>query len=149
VQARRITVFGRAWRWAKRNPAIASLLAVIVFVFALGATVSGFYAKQASDRERKAKENEELANRDADLAGILIRLLYSVSILDGSHTIENAVLLVCNIGGILISFPVAAWVVASILHTNFKRACQVLIVNYLMILGLIGLVLGGFYIIFR
>jgi hypothetical protein len=80
-------------------------------------------------------------------AGILIRLLFSVSFFGGRRMVEGEVLLVGTIGGILISFPVAAWVLAGILRTNFKRACQVLIVNYLTIVGLIGLVLGGIYII--
>ncbi len=65
VKARRITVFGRAWRWAKRNPAVASLLTAVLVVFASGAGVSAYFAQQATEREKEAKGNEYQANVNA------------------------------------------------------------------------------------
>jgi WD40 repeat protein len=68
VRARRITVFGKAWRWAKRNPAVAALLTAVLLVFAAGAGVSAYFAAEAHERERDAKNNEQKAN---ELAGQL------------------------------------------------------------------------------
>ena len=58
VKARRISPVGKAWHWAKRNPAVASLLAAVLLVFASGASVSAYYAKQAENREHDAKRKE-------------------------------------------------------------------------------------------
>ena len=61
VRARRIGPVGKAWRWSKRNPAVAALLAAVLLVFALGAGASAYYAKQAEKREGDAKANERRA----------------------------------------------------------------------------------------
>ncbi|HUR55251.1 MAG TPA: protein kinase, partial [Gemmataceae bacterium] len=58
VKARRIGPLGTAWRWSKRNPAVASLLAAVLLVFAAGAGASTYYATQAEQREAEAKRNE-------------------------------------------------------------------------------------------
>jgi hypothetical protein len=56
VRARRITAFGRAWRWAKRNPAVASLLTAVLVVFAAGAAASAYYWRQAEEHLRLMDE---------------------------------------------------------------------------------------------
>jgi serine/threonine protein kinase/WD40 repeat protein len=71
VKARRVSVVGKAWRWAKRNPAVATLLAAVLLVFAGGAGLSAYYAGQAAHRERDALANEALANQRADEAKTL------------------------------------------------------------------------------
>ncbi len=70
IQARRITLVGRAWRWCRRNPAVAALLLGI-----LGVTVIGFIAvlvqwrssfqseEQARFAEQKAKLNAANARK--------------------------------------------------------------------------------------
>lgn len=61
VTARRIGPVGRGWRWAKRNPAVASLLAAVLVVFAAGAGVSAYYAGRAAEKAAEAKFNEGVA----------------------------------------------------------------------------------------
>jgi serine/threonine protein kinase/WD40 repeat protein len=68
VRARRITVFGKAWRWARRNPAVASLLTAVLLVFAAGAGVSAYFAAQADEREKEARANEKRATDSATTA---------------------------------------------------------------------------------
>lgn len=68
VKARRISVVGKAWRWSKRNPAVASLLAAVFLVFALGASVSAYFARQARDSEREARGNEVVAKWNEKVA---------------------------------------------------------------------------------
>jgi WD40 repeat protein/serine/threonine protein kinase len=62
IEARRISLRERGWRWCRRNPAIASLAAVLV-VLLVGATVASMVA--AAQFERTAA-NERVARRQAD-----------------------------------------------------------------------------------
>jgi serine/threonine protein kinase len=79
VLARRAGSAEQAWRWCRRNPAVAGLLAAVLVVFATGAGVSAYFALEegkrakeasanldlATDREKDAKREEERANREA------------------------------------------------------------------------------------
>jgi formylglycine-generating enzyme required for sulfatase activity len=53
IHSRRINVFDRTWRWAKRNRAVASLLAAVVLTLALGATISTAFLVRALREERQ------------------------------------------------------------------------------------------------
>jgi len=57
IQARPISVPGRVWRWARRNPLIAALAttAVVLLVVALGATTAGYII--ASTAQQRSEES--------------------------------------------------------------------------------------------
>ena len=62
IAARPIGPAGRAWRWARRNPAVAALLATVLLVLVGGASVASVFAVLADQRARA----EEKAHTDAD-----------------------------------------------------------------------------------
>jgi WD40 repeat protein len=55
IRARRTGGVQRAWRWCRRNSALATLTALVVVLLVSGATVASFFALRAS---RKAEEAE-------------------------------------------------------------------------------------------
>src|SRR5262249_6714461 len=56
IKARPVGWLERSWRWCKRNPAVASLLAMVLLVFATGATVSTVLALEAIEARGEAEE---------------------------------------------------------------------------------------------
>lgn len=52
VHARRIGAWGKTWRWAKREPQVAGLLATIVAVTLLGLLISLFFNNKANQHAR-------------------------------------------------------------------------------------------------
>jgi serine/threonine protein kinase len=56
VQARPVGRLERGWRWCKRNPAVASLLAAFVSALLLGSGFSTWFALEARQRERDTKD---------------------------------------------------------------------------------------------
>jgi WD40 repeat protein len=72
VRARPLGAFGRAWRWARRNPGIATLATIISLLLtalAIGGTLSAW--RIASDRDRLAelKDKEHKARLEAEAEG--------------------------------------------------------------------------------
>jgi len=66
IQARRVSLPERGYRWSRRNP-LAALLALSVLLTLLGgAGAASYYAKQASDRAAQAQHNEALALQTAE-----------------------------------------------------------------------------------
>jgi serine/threonine protein kinase len=63
ISARRPGPVERLVRWTRRNPAVASLLATVVAVSAIGAIVSSSFAVNASWQASQAQENERAAVR--------------------------------------------------------------------------------------
>lgn len=61
IRARPIGVIGRAWRWCRRHPAVATLLVLIAAVLLAGTTISTYFAIQAS---RRAKEAQDIAAKE-------------------------------------------------------------------------------------
>jgi serine/threonine protein kinase len=57
IRARRASSAEQAWRWCRRNPAVAGLIAAVLLVFAAGAGVAGYFAVQAERREKEANDN--------------------------------------------------------------------------------------------
>jgi WD40 repeat protein len=66
IKARRIGVFGRLARWARRNPAIAGLLAAVFLVKLAGITVSTYFAVEAREQAREADAARVAADREAE-----------------------------------------------------------------------------------
>ena len=56
ILARRTGPVERAWRWCRRNPAVASLWAALVGVLLAGTAIASYYAVRAREGERQALE---------------------------------------------------------------------------------------------
>src|SRR5205814_2391766 len=54
IQARPIGPLGRSWRWARRNPAIAALLAVLFLVLSGGLVVTSALLVRAEREHKRA-----------------------------------------------------------------------------------------------
>jgi serine/threonine-protein kinase len=75
IQARRTSVVERAWRWCRRNPAVAGLLATVGFVFlaavtslALGLVLLNEEQRRTEQRRREAVAERERADANARAA---------------------------------------------------------------------------------
>ncbi len=73
VVARPVGKVSQAWRWCRRNKAVASLLATVLVVFATGAGVAGYFAveegkraNEAGENARRAIDSEKEANDERD-----------------------------------------------------------------------------------
>jgi serine/threonine protein kinase len=61
IRARRLSPIERAWRWCKRSPVVAALLAAVALVLLLGTTVSSSLAVKAiAERNRADKAADDL-----------------------------------------------------------------------------------------
>jgi serine/threonine protein kinase/WD40 repeat protein/Flp pilus assembly protein TadD len=74
IQARRSSLMERSWRWCQRNPVVASLAAMLLFVVTVGSTVSSVWLRnernvalgnlqRALDAERDTQGANERATR--------------------------------------------------------------------------------------
>jgi WD40 repeat protein/serine/threonine protein kinase len=71
IKARRVSQTERLWRWCRRNPAVASLTALVALLLVSSAVGAGLWAVSAdnsAEREMAAAERERDAARQADLA---------------------------------------------------------------------------------
>jgi serine/threonine protein kinase/WD40 repeat protein len=68
IQARRISSIERFWRWSKRNPVVASLIAAVLFVTVVGFFLVVGQMRRAIDGEALAKAKEVEANQQRDEA---------------------------------------------------------------------------------
>jgi serine/threonine protein kinase/tetratricopeptide (TPR) repeat protein len=64
VKARRIGVVGRAWRWGKRNPAVAALLSVLLLVLVGGTAAATTLWLRARANYREASVQRERADEN-------------------------------------------------------------------------------------
>ncbi|HJZ92393.1 MAG TPA: WD40 repeat domain-containing serine/threonine-protein kinase, partial [Gemmataceae bacterium] len=67
VSARRAGAGRRAWKWVKRNPAVAGLSAAVILVLAAGSIISAVYAARAGRRAKEAAENEQAARQQEQI----------------------------------------------------------------------------------
>jgi tetratricopeptide (TPR) repeat protein len=63
IRARRVGRLERGWKWARRNPAVAGLLTVVLLVLAAGSVVSTLFALEARRQAADSKANAEAADR--------------------------------------------------------------------------------------
>ena len=68
IQARPAGRLERGWRWCRRNPAVAALLALVVVALTAGTVVSTYFAIDAARKAETAKGNEAEAKRNAETA---------------------------------------------------------------------------------
>ncbi len=68
VLARRVGRAERVWRWCRRYPATAALLATVALLLVLGTTVSTYFALKASRRADEADRSAEEARQSAERA---------------------------------------------------------------------------------
>jgi WD40 repeat protein/serine/threonine protein kinase len=61
IRARRVSTSERAWRWCKRNKAVAGLIAGIALALVVGTAVSTYFAIRATRGEWQARANEAKA----------------------------------------------------------------------------------------
>jgi serine/threonine-protein kinase len=63
VVARPVGRLGRGWRWCRRNPAVAGLLAAVAATLVLGTAVAALLAVRAEASARLARTEKEAADR--------------------------------------------------------------------------------------
>src|SRR5262249_10106926 len=68
ILARPVGPLERGWRWCKRSPAVAGLLAAVLLAPASGAVVSSVLAIQANARDQEAAEARAGAERETQKA---------------------------------------------------------------------------------
>jgi WD40 repeat protein/Flp pilus assembly protein TadD len=68
IQARRVAALERAWRWAKRRPAVAGLVAAVVLALVGGTAVSAYFAVEANRRALDAERAGQEKQRALDSA---------------------------------------------------------------------------------
>jgi hypothetical protein len=85
IRARPVGVTERAWRWTRRNPTVASLIAAVTAALLLGLGVSLFYAGQATQEAAlkqaeadRARQAAHKARRDRYLAQIDIETAWTL-----------------------------------------------------------------------
>jgi serine/threonine protein kinase len=70
IRARRASSAEQAWRWCRRNPAVASLLTLVLLVFALGGGAASWFAFRAqAERGRAERERERAESRESEANG--------------------------------------------------------------------------------
>src|SRR5262249_38960980 len=68
VRARPVGLLGRGWRWGRRNPAVAALLAALACALLGGTVISACLAWWATDEAREARAQTKAAEASADRA---------------------------------------------------------------------------------
>ncbi len=68
IRARRASSAEQAFRWCRRNPAVASLMTAVLLVFAVGMVVSWAFAQQAERQEKDARGEAKRADDERDRA---------------------------------------------------------------------------------
>lgn len=68
IASRRIGKFDRSWRWCKRNPIVAGLLAAVASIMFIGTLVSSLFAYNAYQQSLRADERAEYAIEQETIA---------------------------------------------------------------------------------
>jgi WD40 repeat protein len=65
VRARPVGSAERAWRWCRRNPAVAGLLTAVAVTLVLGSAAATYFAIAARTEAGRARDNEQRAEEEA------------------------------------------------------------------------------------
>jgi serine/threonine protein kinase len=68
VQARSVGQVERLWRWCRRNPAVAALLAAVAMALMMGTTVTSVFAIRAEEEAGRARHAEATAVKEGEHA---------------------------------------------------------------------------------
>jgi transposase/tRNA A-37 threonylcarbamoyl transferase component Bud32 len=68
IVARPVGRLERAWKWVRRNPALAGALSAVALVLLLGAGISTYFAVDAAWQAEEARKSEDQAVRDEKAA---------------------------------------------------------------------------------
>jgi WD40 repeat protein/tRNA A-37 threonylcarbamoyl transferase component Bud32 len=68
IHARRAGQAERLWRWSRRNPAVATLAALVIVVLLAGTAVACYFGVQANRRANEAEINARTANDETEKA---------------------------------------------------------------------------------
>jgi hypothetical protein len=73
IAARPVGQAERLWRWGRRNPAVAGLLAAVAISVVAGVAVSAWFAVEASHWAKEAEDNakREAAEKDGQVGRVL------------------------------------------------------------------------------
>jgi tetratricopeptide (TPR) repeat protein len=63
VRARRVSPLGRTWRWCRRKPVIATLIALLALVLAGGFAATGYQLREAEAARREAEASDAQAQQ--------------------------------------------------------------------------------------
>jgi hypothetical protein len=80
------------------------------------------------------------------LAGIAVRTVFGVGPFEDYRSGGPSVFM-CHMVGLMLCYPLGAWVLSSILPSSFRRACLVLVTTYFLIVALIVGVYGIIWIL--
>jgi WD40 repeat protein/tetratricopeptide (TPR) repeat protein/tRNA A-37 threonylcarbamoyl transferase component Bud32 len=68
IQAQPVGSAERAWRWCRRNPAVAGLLTAVAATLVLGSAVATYFALAARTEAGRARDSEQRAETEAEKA---------------------------------------------------------------------------------
>jgi WD40 repeat protein/tRNA A-37 threonylcarbamoyl transferase component Bud32 len=68
IQARSVGRGERMWRWCRRNPVVAGLLAAVALSLVTGTAISSYFAIQATERAEEATREKNRADENAQTA---------------------------------------------------------------------------------
>ncbi|HEV3446465.1 MAG TPA: protein kinase, partial [Gemmataceae bacterium] len=68
IQARPVSAVERTWRWCRRNPVVAGLLALFVLALVAGTVVSTYFAIESSARANQLAEEKVETEKQRDAA---------------------------------------------------------------------------------
>ncbi len=96
IAARRVSHVGRAWKWCRRKPALAGLIAVSIVAFVAFALFGWFTAQEERDLRRQAEESENKAKDNENKARLAQETMRTLLYLAQMRQVQEALLAADN-----------------------------------------------------